>query len=136
MPLELTRRTHFAASHRLHSPYLSDEENQRLYGPCNNLYGHGHNYYLEVTVQGEADPETGMIVNLAELDRIIQQEIISKVDHHHFNHDVLFTKDVIPTVENLVVTFWHILDTHLPEGMLKRLRLWESANNSAAYTGP
>ncbi len=136
MPVELTRRTHFAAAHRLHSPHLSDEENARLYGPCNNPHGHGHNYYLEVTVEGEPDPKTGMIINLTELDQLIDQEIVSQADHHHFNFDVPFTRGVIPTVENLVVTFWNILDRRLPPGMLKRIRLWESENNSATYSRP
>ncbi len=136
MLVELTRRTHFAAAHRLHSPHLSDEENERVYGPCNNPYGHGHNYYMEVTVTGVPDPKTGMIVNLSELDGIIKREVVEKMDHHHFNHDVPFTKNVIPTVENLVVAIWNVLVKHLPDGMLKRIRLWESENNSATYTGP
>lgn len=136
MPVELTRRTHFSASHRLHSDRLSAEENARIYGACNNPYGHGHNYYLEVTVAGEPDPDTGMILNLTELDAAIKTHLISQVDHHHFNHDVPFTADIIPTVENLVVTFWNILEKHLPKGMLRRIRLWESENNSATYSGP
>ena len=136
MPLELIRRTHFAASHRLHSEQLTAEENARVYGVCNNPYGHGHNYYLEVTIEGEPDPKTGMIMNLKELDEIIQTHIINPVDHHHFNHDVPFTSGVIPTVENLAVTFWRILDKYLPNGMLKRVRLWESENNSATYSRP
>ncbi|MBN2330066.1 MAG: 6-carboxytetrahydropterin synthase [Candidatus Omnitrophica bacterium] len=136
MPVELTRRTHFAASHRLHSPHLSDEENRRIYGACNNPYGHGHNYYMEVTVEGDPDPSTGMIINLTELDDIIDNELVKRVDHHHFNYDVPFTKDVIPTVENLVVAFWSVLAPRLTRVRLKRIRLWESENNSAAYSGP
>ncbi len=136
MPVELTRRTHFAAAHRLHSPYLSAEENCRVYGACNNPHGHGHNYYLEVTIEGEPDPKTGMIINLTELDSLIDRELIDRVDHHHFNYDVPFTQDVIPTVENLVVVFWNILASRLPGVKLKRIRLWESENNSAAYSGP
>jgi 6-pyruvoyltetrahydropterin/6-carboxytetrahydropterin synthase len=136
MPVELTRRTHFAAAHRLHSSHLSDEENERVYGPCNNPFGHGHNYYMEVTICGEPNPKTGMIINLTELDGIIKREVVSKMDHHHFNHDVPFTKEIVPTVENLVVAIWNELDRHLPAGMLKRIRLWESENNSATYSGP
>ena len=136
MPVELTRRTHFAAAHRLHSPHLTDEENCRIYGACNNPHGHGHNYYLEVTIEGEPDPKTGMIINLTELDSLIDRELIDRVDHHHFNYDVPFTQDVIPTVENLVVVFWNILASRLPGVKLKRIRLWESDNNSAAYSGP
>jgi 6-pyruvoyltetrahydropterin/6-carboxytetrahydropterin synthase len=135
MPVELTRKTHFAASHRLHSSHLSDEDNKKVYGACNNPYGHGHNYYMEVTVQGEPDPKTGMIINLKVLDDIIDRELVDHVDHHNFNFDVPFTKDVIPTVENLVVVFWNVLQEHLPNGMLKQIRLWESENNSATYSG-
>lgn len=134
MPIEITRRTHFSASHRLHSPHLSEEENRKVYGACNNPHGHGHNYYLEVTITGEPDPKTGMIINLSDLDKIIERDIVSKVDHHHFNHDVPFMNDVIPTVENIVSVFWRILDNQLPEGMLKQIKLWESENNSATYT--
>lgn len=135
MPVELTRRAHFAASHRLHSNALSDEENKRIYGKCNNPYGHGHNYYLEVTVEGEPDPKTGMVMNLKDLDDIIEEQVVSKADHHHFNHDVEMTKDVIPTVENLVIVFWKVLEDKIPNGKLKCIRLWESENNSATYCG-
>lgn len=134
MPVELTRKSHFAASHRLHSPHLSDEENKKIYGACNNPYGHGHNYYIEVTVEGNPDPKTGMVMNLKELDDIIEEAVVSPADHHHFNHDVSYTKDVIPTVENLVVAMWNELKDKIPHGKLKRIRLWESENNSASYS--
>lgn len=115
MPIvELTRRTHFCAAHRLHSPHLSDEENARVYGPCNNPYGHGHNYYLEVTIEGEPDPRTGMVINLKELDDIIENEITSVCDHHNFEYDVPFTHGMISTVENLVVAIWNILEKNIP----------------------
>jgi len=136
MPVEITRRSRFSAAHRLHNPDLSDEENLRVYGRCNNPHGHGHNYYLEVTVEGEPDPQTGMIMNLSDLDAIVDREIITKVDHRHFNHDVPFTRDIIPTVENLAIVFWNVLEKPIPGGMLKTIRLWESENNSASYSGP
>jgi 6-pyruvoyltetrahydropterin/6-carboxytetrahydropterin synthase len=136
MPIvELTRRTHFCAAHRLHSPHLSDEENARVYGPCNNPYGHGHNYYLEVTIEGEPDPRTGMVINLKELDDIIENEITSVCDHHNFEYDVPFTHGMISTMENLVVAIWNILEKNIPRGRLKQIRLWESENNSATYCG-
>lgn len=135
MPVELTRRAHFSAAHRLHSDALSDEENCRIYGVCNNPYGHGHNYYIEVTIEGEPDPTTGMIINLSELDAMIDRELISQIDHHHFNYDVPFTQNLIPTVENLVIAFWNILEPRLSNVKLRRIRLWESENNSAAYCG-
>ncbi len=136
MPVELTRRSHFAASHRLHSPYLSDEENRRVYGKCNNEHGHGHNYYLEVTVEGEPDPKTGMVINLKDLDDIVEQEIIEQADHHNLDIDVPFSQGTITTVENLVVKIWNVLESKIPSGKLKRIRLWESENNSATYCGP
>lgn len=135
MPVELTRRAHFAAAHRLHSPFLSDEENCRIYGACNNPYGHGHNYYIEVTVEGEPDPITGMVINLSELDEIIKRVLISQVDHHHFNYDVPFMQNMVPTVENIVVAFWNELAPNLTTVQLKRIRLWESENNSVSYSG-
>ena len=89
-----------------------------------------------MTIAAEPDPKTGMIMNLYELNTIIQREIIEKVDHRHLNHDVPIMKDILPTVENMVVVFWKILETHLPAGMLKKVKLWETENNSAAYEGP
>lgn len=133
MPVEITRRARFSAAHRLHNPELGAEENCRIYGRCNNPHGHGHNYYLEVTIVGEPDPRTGMIMNLSDLDAIIEREVITQVDHHHFNHDVAFTNGIIPTVENLVVAIWKILEEKIPGNMLKTIRLWESENNSASY---
>ena len=115
MPLELTRRLQFSASHRLHSPHLSEEENIRLYGICHNKYGHGHNYELEVTIQGEPDPKTGLVMNLSELNTIVKKSLIDKVDHHHFNMDVPFMKDIIPSLENIAIAFWNVLDAELPQ---------------------
>lgn len=136
MAVELTRRSHFCAAHRLHSPHFSDEENKRIYGKCNNKYGHGHNYYLEVTLEGEPDPQTGMVMNLKDLDEIIEREVVEKMDHHHLDLDVPPTQGIITTVENLVVVIWNLLEPNIKHGKLKRIRLWESENNSASYTGP
>ncbi|MBI1388306.1 MAG: 6-carboxytetrahydropterin synthase [bacterium] len=137
MPVEITRRANFCAAHRLHSPHLSDEENREVYGACNNLHGHGHNYSLEITVEGEIDPKTGMLINLFELDRIIKHEIVVQVDHRHLNIDVEMLNGVIPTMENMTVVFWSAIENHLPDGVrLKRVALRESEKNSAAYSGP
>lgn len=134
--VEITRRTRFCAAHRLHSPHLSDEENQRVFGPCNNPHGHGHNYVMDVTIAAEPDPETGMVMNLDTLNAIIEREIIAEVDHRNLNVDVPCMNGVLPTVENMCVVFWAILERNLPPGSLKRIHIWETENNSAAYSGP
>ena len=91
----ITRRLEFCASHRLYNPEFSDEKNERIFGLCNNPNGHGHNYVLEVTVKGEVDPQTGMVLDLKALKKLINEEIINKVDHKNLNVDVDFLKEVI-----------------------------------------
>ena len=99
----LTRRYKFSASHRLHSPSMSKEENAELYGKCNNPFGHGHNYVLEVTVRGPVNAESGRVVNIGVLDAYIQREVISRFDHKDMNRDVPDFVDLVPTTENLSV---------------------------------
>lgn len=101
--IELGRRYRFAASHRLHSPALSEEENCRIYGKCNNPYGHGHNYVLEVILSGEIDPATGMIANLADLDGFVEREVLEPFDHQSLNEDVAAFRATVPTTENLCI---------------------------------
>ncbi len=137
MPIEITRRAYFCAAHRLHNPDLSDEDNLNIYGACNNLHGHGHNYCLDVTVEGDVDPVTGMLINLEVLDNVIKQEIITPVDHHNLNVDVEMMSGVIPTMENMLMVFWRQLERRLPSNVsLKQIGLRESEKNSAVYTGP
>ena len=131
----LTRRMHFSASHRLHSDLLSEQENQNIYGLCNNPLGHGHNYELDVTIKGEPDPVTGMVIDLKDLKSIVQVEIIDKVDHKHLNFDVDFMSGIVPTAENIVIAFWKQLDGQLPNGELHELVLYETQRNSASYKG-
>lgn len=131
----LTRKGHFAAAHRLHNPELSDEENLRIYGPCNNPNWHGHNYNLEVTIAGEPDPRTGMLCNLKDLDRVIRQTIIDQVDHKNLNLEVAFLDGVTTTVENLVLRFWQVLADQIPAGRLHEIRLYETERNVAIYRG-
>lgn len=136
--LELTHRQEFAASHRLHDPFLSAEENQRLYGPCNNLRGHGHNYEFEVCVRGIV-PASGMIVNLNTLARLMREEITDHVDHKHLDHDVHFLRGRITTAENLAIVFWDRLQHRLEEYQgcrLHRIRIYESRNSFVDYRGP
>jgi 6-pyruvoyltetrahydropterin/6-carboxytetrahydropterin synthase len=131
----LTRRASFSASHRLWSTALSESENWNLYGKCANPNGHGHNYILEVTLQGRPDPRTGMLMNLSDLREIMHREVVDWVDHRHLNHDVPWLADCIPTTEILVMKFWERLESALPEGLLYEVRLYETDNNSAAYRG-
>ncbi len=132
--IELGRRYRFAASHRLHTDRLSEEENARVFGKCANPYGHGHNYVLEVSVSGNVDPATGMIANLAELDRFVEREVIEEFDHHSLNEDVAAFRDVVPTTENLCIEIFERLKS-FPRAKLERVRVQETANNSFGYDG-
>ena len=137
--LEITRREEFSASHRLHNPELSDAENRRLYGICNNPNGHGHNYEIEVTVQGEVESATGMVMNLVDLMRILREGVLDQVDHRHLNHDVPFLKGIIPTAENVAIALWQQIEHQIEQFKgcrLHRIRLYESRNSFVEYLGP
>jgi 6-pyruvoyltetrahydropterin/6-carboxytetrahydropterin synthase len=132
MKISLTRRYRFAASHRLHSPELSEEENQRVYGKCNNPYGHGHNYVVEVTMGGPVDPVTGMITNLGELDPFVQREVIEAFDYKNLNEDVAEFRSVVPTTENVSKEIYRRLKKY-PGARLERVRIEETGKNSFEY---
>ncbi len=102
----ITRRIEFSASHVYHNPQLSPEENRRIFGKCNNPHGHGHNYTLEVTVAGEPDPVTGMVLDLKELKEILEREVMQRMDHRHLNHEVPELAGQIPTCENIARVIW------------------------------
>ena len=131
----VTRREIFSSSHRLFNPNFSDEENERLFGKCNNLNGHGHNYILEVIVAGEVDPNTGYVIDLKVLKEIIKKNVISKVDHKNLNLDVDFLKGKIPTAENIAIGIWDQLNNKLPSGKLYSIRLYGTENNYVEYKG-
>lgn len=131
----VTRRLRFNAAHRVFNPSFSDAENDATFGKCNNPNWHGHNYILDVSVEGSVDERTGYVVDLARLRDIVEASVIEKVDHRNFNLDVAFMKDVIPTSENIIVAFWNILEPAVAPGALKRLVLWETENNYVEYTG-
>ncbi len=131
----ITRKAHFNAAHRLHNPEKSDEWNRRVFGKCNNPHWHGHNYVLEVTVAGEPDPETGYVVDLSELKRIIEEKIIAKCDHGNLNLDVDFLEGIMPSTENVAVAIWKELEPALPAGRLHVVRLYETDRNMAEYRG-
>jgi 6-pyruvoyltetrahydropterin/6-carboxytetrahydropterin synthase len=134
MKVELTRRYALAASHRLHSPQLSDAENDRVYGKCNNPYGHGHNYVVEVTVTGPVNPATGMIANLSDLDAYVSGQVIEPFDHTYLNKDVDAFRHRVPTTENFCIEIFERLK-HFPGAQLVRIRLEETGRNSFEYAG-
>jgi 6-pyruvoyltetrahydropterin/6-carboxytetrahydropterin synthase len=131
----VTRREVFSASHRLFNTNFSDKENNRLFGKCSNLNGHGHNYVLEVVVSGEIDPNTGYVIDLKVLKEIIIENVISKVDHKNLNLDVDFLKGKIPTAENITAGIWDQLVGKLPAGELYSIKLYETENNYVEYKG-
>jgi 6-pyruvoyltetrahydropterin/6-carboxytetrahydropterin synthase len=132
--IELGRRYRFAASHRLHSEKLSAEENSRVYGKCNNPYGHGHNYVVEISVSGPVDPATGMIANLADLDGFVEREVIEAFDHRSLNEEIAAFREKVPTTENVCMDIYERLK-HFPKAKLERVRIEETANNSFEYAG-
>ena len=134
MKVHLTRRYHFSASHRLHSPELSEAENQRIYGKCNNPYGHGHNYAVEVTVTGPVNPATGMVANLAELDGYVEREVVEAFDHKYLNEEVEEFRGNVATTENLCREIYRRLKG-FPAARLERIRIEETAGNSFEYRG-
>jgi len=114
---------------------MSAEENRLIFGKCNNPNGHGHNYVLEVTVKGEIDKPTGMVLNLTDLKQAIEEAILNEVDHKHLNMDVPIFKEINPTAENMAVVFWRLLERKLPPGLLYELKLHETENNVVVYRG-
>ena len=133
----LTRRYRFSAAHRLHNDTLTPEENQRIYGKCNNPYGHGHNYTLDLTVGGPVDPSTGMVLNLAVLDQLVQEHVLDRFDHRHLNLDVDIFRTVTPTTENLCVEIFKLVSEKLADrasaARLKKVRLEETNSNYFEY---
>jgi len=133
--LYLTKILDFCASHRLFNPLWDDEKNYEIYNKCSNLNGHGHNYKLEVTIKGLPDSEKGFIIDLKVLKDLIIKEIIEKVDHKNLNLDVDFLKGIIPTVENLAISFWDVLKDKIPNGDLYKIRLYETDTSFVEYFG-
>ena len=134
LKIELGRRYRFAASHRLYTPHLSEEENRRVFGKCANPYGHGHNYVVEVSVSGDVDPATGMIANLADLDAFVERQVLDPFDHKSLNEDVPVFRETVPTTENLCLEIFRRLKT-FPRARLERIRVEETGNNTFEYAG-
>ena len=127
--VRITRRATFAAAHILCRPDWSDEKNRDVFGAC--VSDHGHNYVIEVTVEGPLDAETGMVVNLRHVDHVLRREFVDAVDHRHLNRDVDFLHGVIPTAENIALAAFRRLEPHFGPGGLVRVRIVESENNAA-----
>ncbi|MGI9102311.1 MAG: 6-carboxytetrahydropterin synthase [Terriglobales bacterium] len=134
MKAHLTRRYMFSASHRLHSEQMSEEENRAAYGKCNNPYGHGHNYALEVTVSGAVEPGTGMVCNLVDLDGFVAKEILEPFEHTNLNTLPQF-REQVPTTENLCVAIYDVLQRGFRHAHLEKVRLEETMMNSFEYAG-
>ncbi len=134
----VTRKTHFNAAHRLNNPDKSEEWNQKTYGKCNYPNWHGHNYVIEVTVAGEPDPETGYVIDLGRLKKIIKERITDPCDHRNLNLDVPFLEGIIPTSENLVKAFYSELKEDVEAvssvgSVLYSVKLFETERNIAEY---
>lgn len=132
--LYITRKEHFSSSHKLHNSVLSQKRNEEIFGKCNNF--HGHNYYIEVTLEGTPDPESNYVMDLKILKKIIHEEILNKVDHRYLNELEIF-KDIIPTTENMVLKFWELLEPKVNSKnvRLHSIKLYETDKNYVEYKG-
>jgi 6-pyruvoyltetrahydropterin/6-carboxytetrahydropterin synthase len=127
------RRYMLSASHRLHTDALSPEQNQSAYGKCNNPHGHGHNYVIEVLLEGNLDPQTGMVLNMAIADEVVREYVLERFDHANLNLDPLFVNQV-PTTENLCRAVYELLEGRFQPASLSRIRVEETENNSFEYS--
>ena len=134
--VRITRRLHFSAAHRLHRPDWSDARNHEVFGDCANPNWHGHNYEIDVTVEGPIDPETGFVMDLKVLRDLVEERVIDDVDHRNLNTEVSWLEGVNPTTENVVVAIWDRIASGLPDGVvLAKVVLHETPRNSVEYTG-
>jgi 6-pyruvoyltetrahydropterin/6-carboxytetrahydropterin synthase len=131
----LTRKAEFSAAHYYHNQAWSQQENERVFGKCANLSGHGHNYTLEVTVAGEVDPVSGFVVDLKDLKEIIEREVIQVYDHRHLNLEVPEFRTTIPTTENIAIAIWIRLAPKIRAARLQRVRVYETPDLFADYCG-
>ena len=130
----VTRRYRFCAQHRLHSDLLSEEENWRVFGKCNNPNGHGHNYVVYVTVRGPMDVKSGQVVDLQSLDRVVEERVVGRFDHQDLNRDPAFATQTT-TGENLARLIWNLLVAEMPQGQLERIGVVETRDNYFEYAG-
>jgi 6-pyruvoyltetrahydropterin/6-carboxytetrahydropterin synthase len=134
--VKVTRRVHFCAAHRLGREDWTEAENLRVFGSCANPNWHGHNYEMDITVEGEIDAETGFVYDLKALREVVEHRVVDEVDHRNLNLDVDWLEGLNPTTENLVVAIWRRLEDAVPAGVrLARLVLWETPRNYVEYCG-
>ncbi len=136
----ITKQVHFCAAHKLYNPLWSREENEKVFGPCANENWHGHNFDLYITIKGHPDPETGFVMNFKDLKKLVNREIIDKVDHKNLNVEVPFLTGKMTSCENMIIAFWNILEPLIPEHSNKRanlykLKLYETPTSYAEYYG-
>jgi 6-pyruvoyltetrahydropterin/6-carboxytetrahydropterin synthase len=131
----LTRKAEFSASHYYHNPEFTPEENQRIFGKCNNPNGHGHNYTLEVTVKGQVDAQSGFVVDLKELKEVMNREVLDALDHRFLNKELPEFRSTIPTTENLAINIWSRLEPKLRIARLHRIRLYETPDLFVDFYG-
>jgi 6-pyruvoyltetrahydropterin/6-carboxytetrahydropterin synthase len=127
--------SHFSAAHRLHREDWDEETNRRVFEKCNNPHGHGHTYELEVTVEGEIDPETGYVMDFAKLKRTVEERVLARLDRRHLNFDVDFLAGRNPTAENIVMGIWGQLENRVAPARLVRVALNETEKNRVVYEG-
>ena len=133
--MKVCRRVNFNAAHRLYRKDWSDEKNDAIFGKCNNPNFHGHNYVMEVWIEGDIDPETGYVIDLKILKDIIKEEIVERFDHKNLNLDCSEFENLIPTAENIILVSWNLLRSRLDEKFKLKLKLWETENNIFEYDG-
>jgi 6-pyruvoyltetrahydropterin/6-carboxytetrahydropterin synthase len=131
----VTRRVHFNAAHRLANPRWSEAENERVFGICNSPNFHGHNYNLDVSVEGEIEAETGYVLDIGRLKEIVTECLVRHMDHKNLNLDVAWFRELNPTVENIAVVCWRVLAPAVAPARLKRIRLWETERIYVDYEG-
>ncbi len=135
MKVSVFRKAHFNAAHRLHNALLSDEENKKIFGLCNNPNYHGHNYMLELSVKGDVDPITGFVIDTKILKDLIQSEVHDHFDHRNLNLDTTEFKTLNPSAENIAIVIWEKMRAKLPQNLEVSLRLYETENNYVEFDG-
>ena len=136
-PVDITRRVSFCAAHRYHNPAWSLEKNREIFGPCNNPFGHGHNYTLEVSVEGVPDRQSGMTISLEAVDKAVDREVMETIDHRNLNDALKLEYGPVPTTEVLLLELWDRLETWIePPARLHRLKIYETSKNTFEYFGP
>ena len=133
MKISIFRKAHFNAAHRIHNPKWSDEKNKEVFGPCSNPHYHGHNYELVVKITGEVDPETGYLIDLKDLKKIIEEEVEDKMDHRNLNEEVEEFKNLIPTAEHIAYVIYNLLRKRLEDKYELQVRLFETPRNFVEY---